>query len=91
MDKDLQFKMILIGNAKVGKSCFLHYFVTRRFKSNTKTTLVSFFTRNPFYAKMNIFFILLSYLISYTFYFSLCLSFVLRLFYAYISSPASSR
>lgn len=38
-DHDHQFKLILIGNAKVGKSCFLHYFVTRRFKSSTKTTL----------------------------------------------------
>jgi small GTP-binding protein len=38
-NKDIQFKMILIGNAKVGKSCFLHYFVTRRFKSSSKTTL----------------------------------------------------
>jgi small GTP-binding protein len=36
---DHQFKLILIGNAKVGKSCFLHYFVTRRFKSASKTTL----------------------------------------------------
>ena len=38
-EKDHQFKLILIGNAKVGKSCFLHYFVTRRFKSSSKTTL----------------------------------------------------
>lgn len=39
MSEDTPIKLILIGNAKVGKSCFLHYFVTRRFKSNTKTTL----------------------------------------------------
>lgn len=38
-DADFQFKLILIGDAKVGKSCFLHYFVTRRFKQSTKTTL----------------------------------------------------
>ena len=38
-DADHQFKLILIGDAKVGKSCFLHYFVTRRFKQATKTTL----------------------------------------------------
>ena len=38
-EADYQFKLILIGDAKVGKSCFLHYFVTRRFKQSTKTTL----------------------------------------------------
>jgi small GTP-binding protein len=38
-EADHQFKLILIGDAKVGKSCFLHYFVTRRFKQATKTTL----------------------------------------------------
>ena len=27
-EADFQFKLILIGDAKVGKSCFLHYFVT---------------------------------------------------------------
>ena len=39
MTSNHQFKLILIGNATVGKSCFLHYFVTRRFKSSSKTTL----------------------------------------------------
>ena len=38
-DPDYQFKLILIGDAKVGKSCFLHYFVARRFKQASKTTL----------------------------------------------------
>lgn len=36
---DHQFKLILIGDAKVGKSCFLHHFVTRRFKTGSKATL----------------------------------------------------
>ena len=38
-DVHIQYKFILIGDAKVGKSCFLYHFVTGSFKDVSKATL----------------------------------------------------